>query len=417
VRQREDQSGRPGFVFGLTLALTMGVGPLALYGLSATAPMVIEDLGLSRAQFGSLGTVAFLVAAVSSALLGQYVDRHAARSVMIVLYIGAALAFLTAAAANSFPLLLVAVAISGCAQSLSNPVTNRLISTWIPPGGRGLLMGVKQAGVQMSQLVAGLALPTVALLLGWRVALGVCVVAAAAGLWLAFRFPSRDAEQAAGEGGRRPASGLPTSVWWLMAYALLTGAGLHASNMYLPLFSYEELELSATVAGFTAAVVGGVGLVARIGFGHAADRMQRPHWALSALAAVAALGAMSLLASSLTGQPSLMWLGAVVFGASGIATNVVVMLALIRVTPLQVVGTASGLVAIGLYSGFAIGPISFGLIVDAAGSYELGWLSVVITYVAAAVLGFLWHSRHVVTETHADVKSTLVRPEGDRDGG
>jgi predicted MFS family arabinose efflux permease len=397
--------------------MAMGVGPLALYGLSANAPLVIDDLGLSIAQFGSLGTVAFLVAAVSSALLGRYVDRHTARSVMVVLYLGTGLAFVTAAAANSFWLLLIAVAVSGCAQSLSNPVTNRLITNRVPPGRRGLLMGVKQAGVQMAQFIAGLTLPAVALLVGWRGALGLCVVVAAAGLWLALRVPSTVAARTVGAVEHRTVSGLPRSVWWLMAYALLTGAGLYASNMYLPLFSYDDLGLSATVAGFTAAVVGGVGLVARIGFGHVADRMKRPHWALSILAAVAAVGAACLLASSITGRPSLMWLGAVVFGASGIATNVVVMLALVRVTPLQVIGAASGRVAIGLYSGFAVGPICFGLIVETAGSYQLGWLSVVTMYAAAALLALLWRSGHGDDRADADGSRGLVRGQDDREGG
>ncbi|TQN43808.1 sugar phosphate permease [Blastococcus colisei] len=391
------------FAFGTNLAIAMGAGPLLLYALSAMSALVITDLELSRTQFGSLATFAFVVAAASSAVLGRSVDRYSGRSVMIALYVGCALAIILAAVAGSMAWLLVAVAISGCAQSLSNPVTNRLISTHVVTGRRGLLMGTKQAGVQMSQFFAGAALPALALLLGWRGAMALCSLVAVVGLMLVRRSIPADRLTAAASVVRSPPGRLPTAVWWLAAYAVLTGAALQAANTYLPLFAYEELGLSVTVAGLSAAVVGGIGLIARIGFGHVADRMAHPHRALSALAGTAALGAMSLLAASITGLSWLMWSGAAIFGARGIATNVVVMIALLRVSPLRIVGTASGTVAIGLYLGFALGPISFGFIVDASGSYHFGWLAMTVAYGAASLLGLLWGRRQAVTDSTRNV--------------
>ncbi|HEX5997258.1 MAG TPA: hypothetical protein VFY84_19130, partial [Jiangellales bacterium] len=107
------------------------------------------------------------------------------------------------------------------------------------------------------------------------------------------------------------------------------------------------------------------------------------------LACVSGLAVCAVLAAERLGQPALMWAGAVAFGASGIAANVVVMLALVRFTARQAVGTASGIVAVGLYLGFAVGPLIFGLVVDRVGSYTDAWLVVVTAYVVAAGVALL----------------------------
>lgn len=378
--------------FGLTLALSMGVGPLALYTLSATAPLVTVDLGLSRAQLGTFAMVAFLAAAAVSPLVGRCADLLSGRVVLAVLFIGSGLALGSVAVARSFAWLLLAVALCGAVQALSNPVTNQLIAAHVPAGRRGPLMGIKQSGVQMSQFSAGLLLPSVAVLLGWRGAAAVAAAVAVVGLLLVRNAVPVETSATGPRHGRRLAD-LPASVWWLTAYALVTGAGLQATNVYLPLYSFERLHLSVRVAGLTAAVVGGVGLVSRIAWGRGAERIRDPHRPLLLLASASGLAVCAVLAAEQLDQPALMWAGAVVFGASGLAANVVVMLALVRVSPFQVIGTASGMLAVGLYLGFALGPLSFGLVVDGVGSYTDGWLAVVATYAVAAALALVWRAQ------------------------
>ncbi|MFC7511968.1 hypothetical protein ACFQV4_23160 [Streptomyces thermocarboxydus] len=54
--------------------------------------------------------------------------------VLAVLFTGAGLALLGVAAAPSYGWLLVAVALSGATQALSNPVTNQLIAAHVSQG-------------------------------------------------------------------------------------------------------------------------------------------------------------------------------------------------------------------------------------------------------------------------------------------
>src|SRR5699024_6495474 len=69
------------------------------------------------------------------------------------------------------------------AQAISNPTTNRVIIRAVPAAQRTGWIGVKQSGVQASQLFSGLFFPAVALALGWTgAALGGAVVCVL--LWL-----------------------------------------------------------------------------------------------------------------------------------------------------------------------------------------------------------------------------------------
>ncbi|MQA62864.1 MAG: MFS transporter [Actinophytocola sp.] len=376
--------GGAGFVS--TLAISMGIGPLLIYSLTATGPLVISDLDLTRAQFGSFATVAFAAAAVSSGLFGRLIDRYSERSTVIVLHVGSAVALLVAAIAQSYLIVIVAVAISGSVQALSNPVTNRLISAYAEPKAHGLLMGVKQAGVQMAQFTAGIAVPGIALVMGWRGALTASIVIAAAGLLLTLRYIPRPHGRTERDADAPLSGATPRAIWWLTAYALLTGAALQAANVYLPLYGYERVHLSVTAAGLTAAVVGGIGLIARIAWGQLADRLGSPRIPLIILPLVACVGTTCIYLAEATQTAALLWLGAAIFGATGIAANVVLMVAVLQGSPAHLIGKVSGLLATGLYLGFALGPISFGALVDATQSYGIGWLTISAAYAAAPVL-------------------------------
>lgn len=363
------------------MAVAMGAGPLIVYSISTLSPVLVRDLGLSSIQYGALATINFAAAALASRQAGRIVDTTGVRVIMWWLILGAAGAVLAAAAAPGYAVLLMAVTASGILTALSNPVTNRLAAHRIPLPHRGMVMGVKQSGVQMSQAAAGLALPALAVLAGWRGAFAViaggCLLI---GVLLVARYVPREAPAT-----RLPKSAgarLPAAVWWLTAFLFLTGAALQGVNFYLPLYGYQRLDLALGTAGLLAAVVGVVGVLARIGWGILSSRLS----GTAALVTVSLGGAvsMSLILLAQHIHPGLVWAGAILLGATGISANVVVMVDVLRVVGPEAVGRASGLVALGMYLGFAMGPVSVGAIVDALGSYTWAWAALVALYVLAA---------------------------------
>ncbi|MGO1908210.1 MAG: MFS transporter, partial [Brevibacterium linens] len=174
---RNPDQKTPGIGLLAVLLGAVAAGPIMLYGLSATSDSIIAELGISEAHFGLLATTCFGAAAIGNATLGRLADRHSDLSLMAFIFVLAALALLLVAVPDGFWLLLVAAALSGIAQSFPNGVTNRILLERVPDTKRIGWVGIKQSGVQVSQLVASLAFPVLALGIGWRgAALTVAII-------------------------------------------------------------------------------------------------------------------------------------------------------------------------------------------------------------------------------------------------
>ena len=391
--------------FVVTLTLGMAVCTLLPYALGALGPFITDDLGISRTALGSLTTVMYTVGAVLSPVAGPLVDRFGGRRSLVVAFATGGLGVAVAAAGGRHYAGLVAgAAVFGISVAFGNPATNQLAARVVQTGRHGIVTGVKQSGVQIGAFLAGLVLPGVAGAAGWRVALGGCAFLGAAGLVLTGRYvprPSEERRAAATRAvppGETAADGRPTralrrrldrAVNRLTVYALLMGFGVGAVGAYLPLYTVEELGFSRGTAGLTAALVGLVGIVARVGWGRRQDRTMKPVIrSLGALAVGSVIASGALWAGAALG-PGLLWAGAALFGATAVAWNALGMLSIVRDTDLAVAGRASGRVLLGFYVGFLVGPVSFGWAVDHVG-YPAGWAAVTAAFALAAGLSLVW---------------------------
>ncbi len=394
----------------LVLTATMAVGPLLTHSLSAMSPLVIADLELTEAQFGLLATTTFFVAAVTAVRTGRWADRLAARTLLVVMFGGAALAMLLTAAAPGYAVLLAAMVLSGLGQVMANPATNRLIRLHVPAGRRASWLGIKQAGVQASQLVAGLTFPALGLLLGWRtavlVAVGAVLLLLVHGWWTVpdnhpgtpVARPSRTTSpsgtttpfrsRTAGAAARPP---MPGAVRAYAAAAALTGLGAQAANVYLPLYAHRELGLDVVAAGATVSVSALVGIASRVLWARVMDRPGADGFVLLAgMALGAAASAVLLVLAPLhPGLAWAVWPAAVLHGGAALAVSVVVMSAAMRAVPADRVGASTGVVTMGLYAGFCAGPLVLGGLLQLTGSFAVGWGVVLVCYLACAALAVL----------------------------
>ena len=380
----------PGLLFVLVCA--MGAGPVMNYGISATSTLIIADLGISESQFGLLAATCFASAALSSMSLGRLSDRISSRSQMLIIFGGTALALVLMAVSGNYLWLLAAVLLSGPAQAISNPTTNRIIIHAVQAGKRPGWMGIKQSGVQASQLFSSLFFPAAALFAGWRgAAVGAALVL---GLLLAYAWQRLPAEPrgTSGTERERPSAErrFPAAVWLLAAFALFSGAGMQATNVYLPLFAQRELGFSLLLAGATAAAAGVVGVASRVLWGRRMAEGVRASTLLLILAAGAICGAALLLAAGETGNPALLWAGVVFHGASVLGVNVVVMAGVLREVPKERVGAASGAVSLGMYAGFATGPLAMGLLLEYSGDFLDGWIFIGASYLVCVLVGLAY---------------------------
>nr|WP_305783935.1 MFS transporter [Actinoplanes lichenis] len=288
---------------------------------------------------------------------------------------------IAASFAGSYGWLLAALALAGIGQALANPATNVLVRARVPAPADGDAIGYKQAGVQVSALLSGLVLPAVAAAHGWQWALRV---SAAAALVVAATIPWVRAPAPHPAPPKRPP--LPGWLLRLALFCFVLATANAAVATYLPLFAAQDLGYRPRVAGGVLACFGLAGVAGRIWWTRrTARRESRPAALLTPLAALAALSTVPLVLATLPHLGALVWAGALGVGSFAVAAYAIAMLDVVRNTTTGT-GRASGVVSVGFFLGFAVGPVSFGLVADHAG-YRAAWSAVAAVLVLATVAG------------------------------
>lgn len=373
--------------FTARMTAVMAAGSFVPFVFSTLGPTLVDDLALGRAAFGALTTVLFAVAAALSPAMGWVVDRVATRRAYTGHFLLSAAVLGGIALAPSYALLVACAGAAGIAQAFANPLSNRLIAEHVPAPRQGVVIGVKQSGVQVGMVLAGLSLPVLAVAVGWRA--GVAWVAAIVLLgWAASVRSTPDYPAHGGAGERARPAGAGRAVLVFAACSYVFGSAMAALTAYLPLYAHESLAVSTPVAGALVGTAGAVGIAARVLVGHTSDRLGEPVLLLEALAwtATAAVGLVLLAASFGTAA---LWLGTLCFGVS-MAWNAVAMITVVRAAGPQHAGRASGAVMGAFFAGFIVAPVLVGAVVDASGSYVAPWSAVLAAMVVTAASLHRW---------------------------
>jgi predicted MFS family arabinose efflux permease len=374
---------------GLAVSLAMITATTIPYAIAVLAPLLVRELGLTTTEIGFFGSLTLLVATASTSRAGALVDRIGTRAMMAVLYVAYAVALMVLASANSLAGLLVGAVAAGLSMSVSNPVTNLTVTTRVKPERWGIVIGTKQAGGQLSNVLAGLALPTIAAAWGWRIALVSFCVLAPIGLLSALSLgpdTSRSGAQRAAVAPPVMTGTTRRAIRRLKFFGLATGSGMGAFLYFLPIYIVQEFAVTPSYAGAITATGAAVGTVARLLWGPAAGAFRSPQIAL-VLIAWSAATAMGLLALAGHIGIGLVWVAVVLLGASGLAFITPAMLAVLHLAGPESTGVESGRFMRSVYAGGVMSPLLFGWIIDLTSSYASAWgTSAVILALAAAVV-------------------------------
>ncbi|GAB3948126.1 hypothetical protein GCM10027614_44600 [Micromonospora vulcania] len=159
---------RPIRVSAGAVATTIAV-VLPVFLLGGLAVQMGADLHFSPAGLGLAVAIYFGISALASVPSGRLVERYGPAVVArcaILLAAGSMLA--VAALARSYPMLVGLLALSAAANALGQLASNATLARHVPARRQGLSFGVKQAAIPVSTLLAGAAVPTIALTAGWR---------------------------------------------------------------------------------------------------------------------------------------------------------------------------------------------------------------------------------------------------------
>ncbi|HLM09325.1 MAG TPA: MFS transporter [Thermoleophilaceae bacterium] len=355
--------------------------------VGALALQIRSDLDV-RVEAVAAGVTVFFVAGALGAGWGGRLADHigALRAIRrCVLVTAASLAAM--ALAPSLVVLFALLAVAGVANSVTQPAINLFVAEQIPTDRQGLGFGIKQSGIPAAILVSGLALPVLALPLGWRATLALCaLVPLATGLALPRRGPAHVSRRAA---SRRPSRALLLTALG----AALGTAGPSALGAYL-VASAVHVGIDEGAAGLLAALASGLSLATRVSLGARADR--RRDYGLAVVVVLLAAGSVgfALMASD---TAAVFVFGALVAFTLGWGWPGLFNLAVVdsnRETP----GSATGVSQTGIYVGAAGGPAAFGALAAGAG-YGTAWVAVAVTTLLSACV--LWVAGRATAEIRA----------------
>jgi predicted MFS family arabinose efflux permease len=365
------------------------VGPL---GIPSIAPLIREGLDLSVAQAGSFLSAYYIGPVLMSLPAGWLADRWGVRGAMILGQALIAVGLGAVALSPTFSFIVLILVLAGAGYGVLNPTTTKAGMAWFPPNQRATVVGLKQVGLPFGGALGALVMPPVALIFGWRAAVGVA--AAVVGLlailtWALYRdLPEPEP--------RGPAAARPR-FWavmanrdlWLVGVSTLIFAGVQTVFLaFLVLYLHDVAQIALVVAAkylVTAQVSGAAG---RIAFGLLSDRFfggrRRIVLAIAGVGSIACALALSTVAPG-SGPWRLAPL-AVGIGLFGVGWNGVQHTLMAELAGPRAAGTAVGLGLAISSLGVTVCPPIFGIAVEHLGGFGPAWLALAVGMVAALVL-------------------------------
>jgi MFS family permease len=353
--------GRRALVTGVTLVAT---GALPGFLTASLAPRIRDDFPFDSSSLGLAAAVFYLVSMLCSSPAGRLVERIGAVAGTRACAAFTALACLSLAAlADSTAGLVVLLAVGGVGNALAGPAVSATLRHEIAQARQGLAFGGQQAGASIGALLAGLALPAVAIPFDWRWAY---VVTAALALAAAVAAPGHIPRPARAERGRPP-KGLGVVHAIALAAFLASAAGVGFVSFIV---SYSvESGIDQGAAGLLLAAVSLCAAASRVGLGVLADRGGQD--ALRPVGAMFVLSAAAFLLL-IAGEPLAIVAAALLIGSFGWAWPGALNLAVVQHSP-QAPAWAVGVMLGGLFAGAVAGPLAIGLLAD-HGHFTGAWI-------------------------------------------
>lgn len=346
------------------------VTPLPAFLTGAMVVQITDDLAFGAAGLGLAVALNRAGQGVSSLFLGRLTDRlGASRSLKIAMLIAASASVGLALTANSLAVLCAWLVLASFAHALSQPATNRLLIRRVQPGRLATAFGLKQAASPGSSMLAGFAVPAIAVTLGWRWAFGlVAVLALGVVLSIGGRGGTTDQRQArrASQRARGRLGDRPVVVSLSIAFGFALAANVAIPAFYVA--SAVDAGSSPEFAGVMLAAGSAMAIVTRLVAGVVCDRSGIQPLLLCAGMLAAGTTGLLLLA---TGVAVLMNVGVLValtgaWGFNGVFWYAVV--AAYADSP----GRITGVLSPGGSAGATLGSVVFGWIAQHQG-YTAAW--------------------------------------------
>ena len=152
-----------------TLA-TQSLATMAAYSFPVVAPVIAKDLDVPGTLVGFFISTVYGVGIISALLSPRFIRRFGAVRVSQLVLI-ATLAMLVACSVGSVFSVVLGAALLGLAYGATAPASAHLLVPRTPPRVMNLVLSIRQIGVPLGGVLAGLLMAPLTLSLGWQAAL------------------------------------------------------------------------------------------------------------------------------------------------------------------------------------------------------------------------------------------------------
>ncbi|HUT49732.1 MAG TPA: MFS transporter [Alphaproteobacteria bacterium] len=364
----------------LPLLLLVGIAtqtmtPLVAFTAPVMAVVAAPEFGVTPAQVGLYVAVLYFFAMLSAGVAGALIARFGAIRTTQLALASTALGVLLLLPA-SVPLALLGALLIGAGYGPITPASSHLLAPVTTLRSRPFVFSVKQTAVPLGAALAGVIVPQMIGLDGWRAA--VLLVAAIVVVTAVAVQPVRARCDTDRNIEARISLDIVAAVRSALAHPPLrrlailsfTFAGLQMSfGAYFVTFLVERLELTLVAAGIAFTVGQATSIGFRIIWGAAAERIMAARALLIVLAlTMAAASALTLAMSPAWSLPAIAGLGAL-FGVSAVAWNGLFLAEIVRVTSVERTAAATGGALVFTFGGMMAGPAVFGALLAAGASY------------------------------------------------
>lgn len=348
---------------------------------AVAAPRLIEALGVGTSVVGIYVAVLYLSAAISSQFFAALVKRwgpiRSSQAALALCALG-----LVMVGVPSIGVALTGAMLIGAGYGPITPASSEILIRTTAPARVALVFSVKQTGVPMGGVIAGLTVPLVLEFAGTEWALGhiagACVLSLLLAQFLRVRLDAL----------RDRGSPLPTLarmadpvrfVWAHPVLRRLALCTLVFSTVQVSLTSYAvsfltvELGWGLVAAGAALSVSQAAGVIGRILWGAVADRWHAPRTTLQGLAIAMALAGLGIsLLTSATPHGWVLLLLAV-YGGTAVGWNGVYLATIARQVPGGQAAMATAGSLFFTYAGIVAGAPLVGAVSGAFGSLGSGF--------------------------------------------
>lgn len=372
---------------------------MALITLPVVAPVVGASVDLSPAYVGVYVAFVYVAAMFSSVLGGSVVRRWGALRVSQICMCLSATGLVLCSVAHPAAMALGALFI-GVGYGPVTPASSHLLIKTTPPERMSLVFSIKQTGVPVGGMLAGMLVPSFEIIAGWQAAF--LIVAAMCLLTAVLVRPLRATLDDDRDPTIRPslvASLIQPiqlvlkkkSLRILAAVSFMFSVTQLSVTTYMVTFLYEDLGWGLVAAGIALTVAQAAGVGGRILWGWIADNWLGSGYMLILVAALLGLSAVGLGFFTESTPHWILYIILITLGSTAIGWNGVFLAEVARQAPPGMASMATGGALGFTFMGVLFGPPLFGVAASSLHSYGTSYALLLVP--ASVIVVLLWQSR------------------------